>query len=179
MGHRSPRAEVSRQGRAQSSLQTSCCTSLRTDWRNDVVCRYQVREVSGALEAGGMLGRPHLLCETLRNDVPLRMVHGTQTGEKEASIIHENWLGNSPQPGRHWGGTDLSHLIHQKCSYTWERAVSVRDHSALGMTYPTPGLLPLRKAGVGEGETRGPGKLTSGMTQLSPVWWAGFPLDGQ
>lgn len=112
-----------------------------------------------------MLRRPHLLCGALRNDVPLRMVHGTQTGEKEASIIHENWLGNSPQPGRHWTGTDLSHLICQKCSYTWERAVSargpgtgpVRDHSALVMTYPTPGFLPLWKVGVGEGETRGPG----------------------
>lgn len=73
-----------------------------------------------------MLRRPHLLCGALRNDVPLRMVHGTQTGEKEASIIHENWLGNSPQPGRHWTGTDLSHLICQKCSYTGTRRLSPR-----------------------------------------------------
>ena len=47
---------------------------------------YQVREVFGALEAGGTLRRPHLLCGALRNDVPLRKVHGIR-GEEVASQL--------------------------------------------------------------------------------------------
>lgn len=60
-----------------------------------------------------------------------------QTGEKEASIIHETWFSNSLSASDgHQGGTDLlSHLICQKCSHTWGGALSA---CGLG-TGPDPG----------------------------------------
>ena len=89
--NRSPHGEVSRQGWAQSSLH--CRQLLQTpehgtNWKNDVVRGYQVREVFGALEAGGTLRRPHLLCGALRNDVPLRKVHGTQAADRRKGSFY-------------------------------------------------------------------------------------------
>lgn len=59
-----------------------------TNWKNDVVCGYQVREVFGALETGGTLWRPHLLCGALRNDVPLRKVHRTQAADRRKGSFY-------------------------------------------------------------------------------------------
>ena len=80
-GHRSPCGEVSRHSPACTADQLLQTPEHGTNWRNDVVYGYQVREVFGALEAGGTLRRQHLLCGVLRNDVPLRKVHETQAAD--------------------------------------------------------------------------------------------------